>query len=180
MLLLGALFGPPLAGAASTLFWTTAADGNTASSVAVRIYDRVYSLPVGLSFISDKERLPDVSLGVSCHERYLNGIRAGDEGTNLLWEAIRRHSNKRLHNLLKFEPAYEALLSLPPPALGALDACIGGSPLIGMACESYAKRITEEAQAEAAQRRTDFSNLAKLESEAIWCAAASPNMSTKG
>jgi hypothetical protein len=109
----------------------------------------------------------------------LNGIRAGDEGTDLLWEVIRQHSKERLHNLLKFEPAYDALLSLPSPALGALDACIGGSPLIGIACESYVKRITDEAQAKAARRRTEFSNLVRRETETIWCAAASAGTSAK-
>ena len=84
LLLLGTLGGPPLAGAVSTVFWVTAADGNTASGVAERIIDRVYSQPVGLSFISDEERLPDVSLGIFCHHQYLKGIQAGDEGTNLL------------------------------------------------------------------------------------------------
>ncbi len=172
-LFLGAVFGPPLFGAASTLFWVRAADGNTAVRVAWRTYDRVNPPTVGLAFINDAERLPEVSLGTSCHERYLERIRAGDPGTTRLLDAIRHYSEQRLHVLLREEPAHEALLSLPPPMLGALDACLGGSPLLWVACQSYGRRVTDEALAKRAKKRAEFADLVRRETEVIWCAAAS-------
>jgi hypothetical protein len=61
---------------------------------------------------------------------------------------------------------------MPLPALGALDACIGGSALLGGVCESHVRQITDKAQAEAAKRRTEFADLVRRDTEVIWCAAA--------
>lgn len=168
-LFLGAVFGPLLFGAASTLFWVRAADGNTAVRVAWRTYDRVNPPAVGLAVA---ERPAEVSFGPSCEEHYQARLLAGDFGTIELEGAIRRYSEGRLHTLLKIEPAYEALLSLPHPVLGALDGCIGGSPLLWAACQSYARRVIDDGQAERAKKRPQIAALVRRETEAIWCAAA--------
>ena len=136
------------------------------------MYDRVYSPPVGLAFISDDERLPDVSLGISCHQHYRKGIELGDGGTLELQDVIRRDSERRLDRVLRSGPTYDALLSLPRPVLGALDACIGGSPLIWSFCQSYARRVTDEAQAQRAKSREVIIDRVRRENEVIWCAAA--------
>lgn len=171
-LFLGAAFGTPLFGAASTLFWNEAADGNTASRVASRMYDRLYPSTVGLTFIPDEERLPDVSLGTACHRSYLADIQAGDDGTSDLLEVIRFYSAQRLHHELRGEPTHDALLSLPRPVLGALDACLGGSPLIWPLCQTYARQVADDAVAERAKNQAAFINQVRREAETIWCAAA--------
>lgn len=171
-LVLGAIFGPPVFGAASTLLWNEAADGQTAVKVAWRMYERLYPPTVGLAFIGDNERLPDVSLGISCNQHYREGIESGDDATFELEGAIRQHSTRQLHALLKSGPAYDALLSLPRPVLGALDACIGGSPLIWPFCQAYARRVADKAQAERAKSSDEIVHRVRRETEAIWCAAA--------
>lgn len=175
LLLLGAMIGPPLAGAASTMFWSKAADGNTAISVAARMYDRIYALPAGLIFIAEEQRLPDVSLSIPCAQPYLERLATGDWGTVLLEEAVRQHSMRRLDGLLNREPAWAALMSLPHPALGALDACIGGSLFVDKFCEAYARRITEQARERAVSQKVNIVRLVQRETEPIWCAAKQEN-----
>lgn len=172
---LGATLGPPLFGAASTLFWNEAADGNTAVRVAWRTYDRISPPPVGLAYIPKDERLPSVSLGISCHQHYQKGIESADFGTLVLWDVVRHYSEHLLDDSLRLGPAHKALLSLPRPVLGALDACIGGSPLIWTLCQTYAKRVTDEAQAELAKSREAIIDRVRRENEVIWCAAANAN-----
>ncbi len=178
--LLGVTFGPPLFGAASTFFWQEAADGNTATRIVWRMYDRLYPPSVGLAFVGDDERLPDFFPGQSCNQRYSAGIDAADADTFELFDVIRRDSDRRLTGFLRLDPAYAALFSLPRPVLGALDACIGGSPLIRPFCQSYARRITDEAIAERAKSRDAIMNRIRRENEAIWCAATMASPTTEG
>ncbi|WP_344707425.1 hypothetical protein [Sphingomonas swuensis] len=139
------------------------------------MYDRIYPLPVGLILVPEEERMLDVSLGISCAQPYLERMATGDWGTIVLEETVRQHSARRLDNLLNVEPAHAALLSVPLPVLGALDACIGGSLLLGGFCEAFARRITDKARSIAASKRAEFANVVQRETEPIWCAAAQKN-----
>lgn len=179
-LLAGAIVGPPAIGAASTAFWNEAADGNTAVGVASRVYDRVYPPTVGPALVREEERLPDVSLGASCSKPYQQGMASADLGPILLHDVIRAYSSQRLFGLLKSGPSHRALLSMPRPLLGALDVCIGGSPVAGPLCQAYVRRITDEAQAKtSATTKNALVETVRRETDAIWCAAAGVHRTEK-
>lgn len=171
--IMGAILGPPLGGAISTMYWNEAADGNTAVAVSWRLFDRVYPQPVGLSYGPDiLGNYGDVSFGQSCSKRYMRAFQAADPGINDLSDLFREYSRRWLYAELVKQPAYDALLKLPRPVLGAFDACVEGSFLINHICQAYVKRIIDKARIHQGPRRKSALARLRMVNEAMWCAAA--------
>lgn len=129
----GALLSPAMTGAVAPLFWQYSPHGTTAPIIARRLYERT-DLDRATEVLDADQRWPG-----PCEGR----IGVDDEGSRNLGNALQRLRFVLARQVFDY-PGEEALLRLPLPALGALDKCIGGSPLSAL-CLTYARSTAAEA-----------------------------------
>jgi hypothetical protein len=131
--LAGVVAGPFLWGATSSLFWSTAADGNDPQRVASLLYSRLEIDPVQKAFARH------VAIH-QCGRRVSRLMRAGDL---VLMNALDVYSQRLLRSKYD-ERAIRSLVALPTPVLGALDGCVAGSPASEL-CLAYVHGVVAKA-----------------------------------
>lgn len=162
LLALGAAFGPPLTGAASTLSWSYAADGNTAQQVARLLYARA-----GPNRTAE-EHWNDRRIAEACEGRF--AARLGEEAVVNVISAM--HASRIEHRRSILDGlGVDALTDLPAPLLGALDWCSGGSllrPLCTEAVLTIGQSATERPRAEIERELVEVDR----RFDRAWCAIA--------
>lgn len=134
-LLVGVVAGPVLWGAASSLFWSTTADGNGPKWVASLLYNRTQVDPTRDAFARH------VTLN-QCGEHVSRLMRPGDL---VLMNGLAAYSRQLLRSKYD-ELAVRSFEAFPTPVLGALSGCVGGSPASGL-CLAYVHKVVAKATA---------------------------------
>ena len=125
-ILIGAFVGPLAYGAAGSAYWTASSSRDDKGAVARRLYSRT-----------------DLNPGYDAVTTY-SSRNCEDPKDTAGWDVrLRAFSNYHLFWMSsRYEDAIVTdLRALPSPILGALDGCIGGSPLSSLCKHYVAQRI---------------------------------------
>lgn len=165
----GAVLGPVLFGAISPLFWSYGSHGATAPEVADRLFRQT-----GTDRLADGPGLAKLIAGpcvTSIGVAALSPKQLSDPRMPLayLGDTLNHTRSLLLDSELNY-PGEKALRDLPAPVLGALDTCIGGSPL-SLGCVEIARSIADRAtDLPAAERQARVARIDE-DVEHIACAA---------
>lgn len=150
--------GPLIWGALASLSWSNAADTNDLREAAYRLYRRTgLTPPTSAMDMTDRQ---------SCSETYR---RKDEDGVrHLAW--VLDDARDRMIRAKYNDRAIQTIEKLPKPIVGALDACMSGSPASPL-CVSYVSKLTAQAFAVPRSVSHSWQVAADTQSNAAWCAA---------